>query len=609
MWYYVLYHMQQKKLSPKEFLKTLKWIFKIYMEISPTMTVLLLLTTILQDLKGLVYSAIFAKIMDRLIFIAGTEEKDLTLLLPYIGVLLLYYIFGGSILPSIYSYSRNGLRTISRNRLDIILAKQLNGIGIQTLENPTVQNQVQRSTQWIYDTFVTLQDTVAFISNIVRMIVTGLVIWSFMSYMVPVLVIVTVLRFIPNNHFMKKEFRWHVDNTEERRKANWNISWLMNPVMLQEISIVGGFKFFGERFDKFFKWFNKGLLKIMRTRLVTMFFLDLIDMLVGIVGDVIIFNSYIIGKITLGTASFQIKSLDTFTSALDSVLESVSFMNEFALKMKDLIAVFEMKPAMKDGDIKLSYLDTPPGIEFKNVYFKYPRSKKYIFENLNFKIESGEEVALVGHNGAGKTTIVKLLCRIYQVTEGEILVNGININDLSINDWYKNMGVLFQDFNFYPNLTVKENIVLGKPMEVVDEEKVVEAAKHADAHEFIMEYKKKYDQVMSEKFKGGIRPSSGQMQKIAIARFFYRNSPLVIFDEPTASIDAVSEYKIFNDIYSFFNKKTVIIISHRFSTVRNADRIFVLEKGKIVEEGSHEELLKKKGVYSKSYKLQAEGYQ
>ena len=229
-------------------------------------------------------------------------------------------------------------------------------------------------------------------------------------------------------------------------------------------------------------------------------------------------------------------------------------------------------------------------------------------DNVSLKIKRGEIRGLIGPNGAGKTTIVKLLARIYSVTSGEILINGININDLSINDWYKNLGVLFQEFNFYPHLSVKENIVAGKPKEKVDEKKVMEAAKNADAHEFIMEYKNKYNQIMTEKIEGGIRPSTGQAQKIAIARFFYRNAPLAIFDEPTAAIDAVSEYKIFNSIYDFFDNKTVIIISHRFSTVRNADRIIVLDNGKVVEQGTHDELVKKEGIYSKSYKLQAEGY-
>lgn len=600
---------KKEKLNFKEFLKTLKWIFKIYLEISASKTILMLLTRVLMDLRSLVYSAILAKVVDRLVFIASTESKDFSLIIPYVVILVLYYIFAESILTSIYTYSSRGLVHITRGKLDLLFAKQLNYIGIQSLENPDTVNMVQRSGEWLYNTFQTLNDTVAFLSNIVRMIVSGIVILSFLPYMIPVLVVITVVRFVPTNHFIKKNFRWHVDNTEGKRIAGKSIGWITNPVALQEISIVGGYKFFSEKFDSYNEWFNKNLLKIMKQKEIVILLLDLVDIVVSVFGYVMIFNSFILGKITLGAVTFQMRALDSFSGALDSVLGSVSFMNEFAIKMKDLITVFEMKPSVKDGHVKLEYLDTPPSIEFRNVYFKYPKSKKYVFEDLSFKIDSGEEVALVGHNGAGKTTIVKLISRIYEVEKGEILINGQNIKDLSLDDWYKNIGVLFQDFNFYGNLTVKENIFLGRPLEPLDEDRVIEAAKHADAHDFIMEYKKKYNQIMSEKFKGGVRPSTGQTQKIAIARFFYRNSPLVIFDEPTASIDAVSEYKIFNSIYDFFKNKTVVIISHRFSTVRNANRIIVLEKGKIVEEGNHKELVKKKnGVYSKAYKLQAEGY-
>ncbi len=384
---------------------------------------------------------------------------------------------------------------------------------------------------------------------------------------------------------------------------------MQNSKDLQEISIVGGYEYFKERYFSFFTSFNNGLLKIIKDKEITNFFLLSLESFVGILAYAVIFYRHIQGLFTLGTATFQIQSLGTFSGSLDSMLSSITIMNEYSVKMKDLITLFEMKPAIKDGNIKLPYLETPPSIEFKNVSFKYPKANRYVFKDLSFKIESGEEVALVGHNGAGKTTIVKLLARIYPVTKGQILINGIDINNLAINDWYKNLGVLFQDYNFYSHLSVKENIHLGKPTRKLDDKEIIEAAKKADAHNFIMEYKNKYDQIMSEKIEGGIRPSTGQAQKIAIARFFYRNAPLAIFDEPTASIDALSEYKIFNTIYNFFENKTVIIISHRFSTVRNADRILVLEKGKIVEEGTHEQLLtKRNGIYRRSYKLQAEGY-
>jgi len=427
--------------------------------------------------------------------------------------------------------------------------------------------------------------------------------------MVPILIITTIIKFFPDQYFMKKDFHWQIDNSEKRR-VSWNdIDVIQDSRQLQEVSIVGGYKYFEERITIFIHWFNKGLMKIIKDKQITGFLLFTLESFVGVFAYGVIFYRYIKGLFTLGTATFQMQALESFAGSLDSMLFSITIMNEYSVKMKDLITLFEMKPAFPDGDLRLPELKTPPTIEFKNVFLKYPKATKYVFKNLSFKIESGEEVALVGHNGAGKTTIVKLLARIYPATKGAILINGININNLAIDDWYKNLGVLFQEFNFYSHLSVKENIHLGKPMQVKDEKKIVEAAKKADAHNFIMEYKNKYDQIMSEKIEGGIRPSTGQAQKIAIARFFYRNAPLAIFDEPTAAIDAVSEYKIFNTIYHFFENKTVIIISHRFSTVRNADRIIVLDKGKIVEEGTHEKLVNKRnGIYRKSYKLQAEGY-
>ena len=599
---------KKEGLTPKEFFKTIAWIFKIYFRISPSNTILVILTRILRDIRGLIYSFFYAKIIDQLIKIAGSETKDFESLIPYLIGLLVYFIFSG-LINNINQYAFRSLRQLSRVQLEEIFAQHLNYLGIQNLEDPDVQNRITRASQWLQDTFQTLVDTVNVISNIVQVIVSGAIILSFFPLMIPILLVSTVIKFFPDQYFMKKDFHWQVDNSEKRRIAWSSINVVQSSSDLQEISIVGGYKYFQDKFHSFFDWFNSGLLKIYKQREIANFFLVTFDSILSVFGYAVIFYKHIMGQFTLGTASFQMRSLDSFSGALDSMLSSITLMNEFSVKMKDLITLFEMKPVIKDGDIKLPYLDTPPTIEFKNVWFKYPKANKYVFKDLSFKIESGEEVALVGHNGAGKTTIVKLLARIYPATKGQILINGIDINELAIDDWYKNLGILFQDYNFYSHLSVKENIHLGKPMAPIDGKGIIEAAKKADAHNFIMEYKDKYDQIMSEKIEGGIRPSSGQAQKIAIARFFYRNAPLAIFDEPTAAIDAISEYKIFNTIYNFFENKTVVIISHRFSTVRNADRIIVLDKGKIVEEGTHEQLLtKRNGIYRKSYRLQAEGY-
>lgn len=247
----------------------------------------------------------------------------------------------------------------------------------------------------------------------------------------------------------------------------------------------------------------------------------------------------------------------------------------------------------------------PPKIEFKNVSFNYPNSPK-VLDNVSFTIKPGESVALVGHNGAGKTTIVKLLCRFYDVTDGEILINNTNIKDLDLTHWYKFLGTLFQEFVRY-HFTVRENIFMGAP-DKKDENAMMDAAVKAGAAEFIERLPQKYDQILGKEFEDGEELSGGQWQKLAIARAFYEEPPVLILDEPTSAIDAEAEYEIFNNLEKQYKNKTLILISHRFSTVRNANKIIVIDQGKIIETGTHEELIQTDGQYSKLFTFQAKGY-
>jgi ATP-binding cassette subfamily B protein len=325
-------------------------------------------------------------------------------------------------------------------------------------------------------------------------------------------------------------------------------------------------------------------------------------------GYVQIFSRLLTKTLSIGDVTFHVRNLSSLQDSLMALFRRMNDLMESSLQLKEAYQLFQTKPAFPDGTIKLSTLTTGPEILLRNVDFHYPNSERKVIENLNLKIRPGEKVAIVGHNGAGKTTLVKLLSRIYQTSAGEILINGTNINELAIDSLYKNMGVIFQDYNNYSMLTVRDNIYMGRSDEPLNETSIRLAAQAADADDFIQEYPQKYNQILSEKFKDGVRPSTGQWQKLAIARFFYRNAPLVIFDEPTAAIDPVSEYNIFNKIYEFFENKTVIIISHKFSTVRNADRILVMEKGQIIEEGTHDHLLALNGKYAQAFMLQAKGY-
>ena len=310
------------------------------------------------------------------------------------------------------------------------------------------------------------------------------------------------------------------------------------------------------------------------------------------------------GIITIGLFTFYFQSITQTNDFFRGLVFAFVGITENSYHIGNFKRVMELKNIVVGGDKKI-LSENPPKIEFLNVSFKYPGTNKYIFENLNLTIKSGEELAIVGANGAGKSTLIKLICHFYESTKGKILVNGIDLKEVNLENWYEKLSYLAQEFNIYWELSLRDNIAVGRPGKV-DDKDIKEALSLADA-EFIEKYSQGLDTFMSQRY-GGEEPSWGQSQKIAIARVFYRNSPIVILDEPTASIDAVSEYNIFTRLFKKIERKTLMIVSHRFSTVRNAKRIIVIDKGKIVERGSHKELLKLGGLYAKSFHLQAKGY-
>jgi ATP-binding cassette, subfamily B, bacterial len=314
-------------------------------------------------------------------------------------------------------------------------------------------------------------------------------------------------------------------------------------------------------------------------------------------------------KITVGDINFYTGVVSNFQNGLSGVFSNMRGVFESSLYVKSIFDVVDLEPVIRTSanPVPVEWKKAPV-IEFRNVTFSYPESKKKILNNFSLIIDPGEKVAFVGRNGVGKTTMIKLLARFYDVTEGEILINGVNLKDVNLDDWHKTLGVLFQDFNKYEH-TAKENIEFGRIFEKVQLEEIIGAATSAGAHEMINKFDKGYEQMLGKTFEGGLDISGGQWQKMALSRAFLRNAPVLVLDDPTAAIDAKAESEIFDRVEKLSKDKTVIIISHRFSTVRNADKIYVIDHGKVKESGSHEELMKLDGQYAKLFKLQAKGYQ
>ncbi len=312
------------------------------------------------------------------------------------------------------------------------------------------------------------------------------------------------------------------------------------------------------------------------------------------------------GAMTIGTFSLLSAMLGQLGNRASALSSRLGRMNESSLHAESFFKYLDLPPLLHQP-AKPAVFDriAPPRIEFKNVSFTYPGGGKAL-DDVSFIIEPGESVALVGHNGAGKSTIIKLLCRFYDVTEGQILINGIDLKDIDLNNWYRFLGTLFQEFMRY-NFTVRENITLGSGVND-NEELVRAAAQRAGAAEYIETFPGKYDQQLGKQFKDGVDLSGGQWQKLAIARAFYAAPPILILDEPTSSIDAAAEYEIFDNLEKQYHDKTLILVSHRFSTVRNANKIYVMDQGKIVESGTHDQLMTRQGEYARLFTLQAAGY-
>ena len=314
------------------------------------------------------------------------------------------------------------------------------------------------------------------------------------------------------------------------------------------------------------------------------------------------------GQYAIGTFVFITTAIQQASSNLQQVFSTASGIADQALFLTDLLAFFEMKPTVQS---KPGALPVPcpikRGFEFRNVSFTYPGTERRVLSNFNFKLNPGERVALIGENGQGKTTIVKLITRLYDPTEGEILLDGLDLREYDLDDLHSEIGVIFQDFMRY-EMTARENIEVGRVEVPHTQQEIEYAAQKSLASEVVAKLGKGYDQMLGRRFETGVDLSGGEWQKLALARAYLRDAQLLILDEPTAALDARSEFEVFQRFAELTQGKMALLISHRFSTVRMADRIVVLEGGKLVEEGNHADLLALGRRYAAMFEMQAASY-
>ncbi len=594
--------------STKDFLRISIEVFKIYFQIAKGLTIGVIVTSTIMSLQSLINAYVLSVLLDKLITAVSLKQTNISELFPIIflfGLINLFIL----VITNLYDYFFTLLTSQDSYKLRIKQMDFMVGLGISQLEDPELTNKSTRYTESYSNLSNHLSTLITLLSSTVSIFISGAILFKFKPIVMILYFVLFVFKYINNSRFRTQIWRLIRENTENRRNAWQSAAYLTDPSSVKEMLISGGIKFLRAKFFNYQEWYYKQYRKI-RTRWAAFEFTHAVfDISLLIVGVYFILEMGVTGAITVGAIAFYLNTLRGFSEQIDNLSYRIGRAVEVSIRVQDSLVMFDEYTPEIDGRKKLSNSTRPSLITVENLTFSYPNSNSPVLRNINLTVHPGEKIAIVGENGAGKTTLIKVINRIYRPQKGRVLLDNFDIQDIRIKSWYQKIGVLFQDYNTYPHLNVEENVAIGKNAIVsINRNKVVESLTKAGVYPDIEKYPNLLKQILSEKYKGGIRPSGGQWQKIAIARFFYRNAPILILDEPTASIDAISEAQIFGNIYKFMKGKTVIIISHRFSTVRNADRILVLDKGKIIEDGSHEELLKLNGKYAHSFKLQAKGY-
>ncbi len=508
-------------------------------------------------------------------------------------------------------------RRLIQQLTQLKLANQIRGeiigkaltLDLAFFEHPDYYDKLQNARrEGGYKPVELINDTFQIVQNVITLASFAVLLLRFSPWLVSILVLTSIPAFIAETRFSGQGFRLLTYRAPESRQINYLSRLLTEDSSAKEIKLFNLGATLLTRYMTLFEKFFREDKALACRRAIAGFSLGLVATL-GFYGSYAWIVWYTVqSKISLGDMTLYLAIFRQGQTTFQSILYAVSSIYENNLYMSNFFEFLGMTPQLA---IAAQPRALPAilrgGIEFRDVGFRYPDNDEWALRGVNLIIRPGEKVALVGHNGAGKTTLIKLLSRLYDPTEGSILIDGIDLREVDPLALRQKIGVIFQDFVRY-HVPAKENIGFGQIDAMADLDRIIESAHKSGADTIIDGLPENYDTMLGRWFHGGHELSLGQWQKIALARAFMRDAEILVLDEPTASVDAQSEYEIFRHFQELTAGKMAILISHRFSTVRMADRIAVIEGGAISEIGGHQELVDRKGTYARLFSLQAEGY-
>jgi ATP-binding cassette subfamily B protein len=482
------------------------------------------------------------------------------------------------------------------------------GLDLMAYEDPVFYDRLERARVQATDRLFMIQAIGRLIQQVITTITLSISIMVFSPWLLLLLIVGVIPAFVGETHFAFLGYAKNFRQTPIRRQLDYLRILGGSKEAAKELKLFGLKDFLAGRFKGLSTQVYEEDVALARRKVTTGSVLSAIGTAGYYTAYVFAVWQTVIGVFSFGTLTLLANAIREASSNLQQTFSTLSTIADQALFLTDLIAFFEMRPTIES---KPNALPAPRpiqrGFEFRNVSFRYPGSSRLVVNGLNFHLRPGERVALIGENGEGKTTIVKLLTRLYDPLEGQVLLDGVDLREYSLEDLYREIGVIFQDFMRY-EMTARENIAVGR-IELIDNLPLLQqSAQKSMADEVVGKLSSGYEQMLGRRFDGGVDLSGGEWQKVALARAYLRDAQVLILDEPTSALDARSEYEVFQRFAELTAGKIALFISHRFSTVRMADRIVVLENGRVAEEGDHDALTQLGGRYAEMFELQAASY-
>ncbi len=500
------------------------------------------------------------------------------------------------------------LGNLFSNHTSVRIMEHASTLDLDQFEDSAFYDKLERARQQTVGRTILLSQVLTQVQDVVTMGFLAVGLMTFNPWLILLLIVAIVPAFMGESYFNDRSYALTRGQTPERRELDYVRYLGASDETAKEVKIFNLSGFLIKRFktlsDKFYRD-NKNLV-VKRSAWGTVF---------AIIGSAGYYAAYIFmifrtasGALSIGDLTFLAGSFRQLRGLLEGILNRFTSVSQGAIYLQDFFEFFEIKPRIIIATKPLPFPNPiKQGFVFENVGFKYAHSDRWANRHLSFELKAGEKLALVGENGAGKTTLVKLMVRLYDPVEGRILLDGVDLREYDINELRLNTGIIFQDYIRY-QMSFAQNIAVGNILEESNRSLIQQAAEKSLADLLARKLPGSYDQALGRRFNNGVELSGGEWQKIALARAYMKDAQLLVLDEPTSALDARAEYEVFQRFAELTSGKSAVLISHRFSTVRMADRILVLERGELIESGSHEELLGQQGRYAELFQLQAQGY-